>query len=892
MTKESQYDMGTSSASPLDARFVSGARWLRADFHLHTPADGHFDTRGINLELPASWQDAWVNRLAEEEIRVGVITNHNKFDLEEFKALRKRCIAQGIMLLPGVELSVQGGSGAVHILVVFDPASWIDNRQNKNLIDRFLGTAFEHITNYETEDKPCRWTLGGTLEKLEEHHQQGRDSFIVLAHVDDDKGAFHELGSGLANDFGDRFKRFVLGAQKVRNLDTWNNLKQWLNDEWKPARLEGSDPKSIKEVGAPHTQKGEAKVSYVKLGELSFFALRMALIMKEQRVRGVLPASSRGHIETVSFTGGLLDGQTIIPSPELTNLIGIRGSGKSSVLEAIRYAFEIDLKRLEGEDIHYKETLVQRILGSGGSIRIQLSNGDGTRYTVSRVLHDSPVVSRDGVMIPDIRPTSLLTVRYFGQKELAHFSERKFAHELVERFAGGGDHQGSDDILRRIQSLLLTLQHHDAALEQLEDVRADLAAVAESLKGFEEHNLHKKLQSQITFEHELRQATDLLNAQGDLVQSLQLWYDDNYEPYRRRLEHLEGSHLNEVLEAAGKFLSVLSGLHGTISALQSHQGETTQAREQMDGEFSTLRDRFAEVRRSLSLPENLSPDTYLSLSKREKTLGTKLTELESIEKKRSLAHTQLEQSLAALQQRWQEQFQAKQTAVQALNTTSEGVQIKLTFKADKDLFTAHLSTLTTNIQKRTLEKIAHTFSDGIEIYRDLNSGAHRLLAGAGLNETQVEKLREAVDSNTHSFITFRPPDRVDLTYRGTPLHEHSLGQRATALMLFLLSQDDIDVLIVDQPEDDLDNQTVYADIVTKILARKGQQQIIFATHNPNIPVLGDAEQIVRCRFAPEGIDITQGAVDNGAIQKEIVDVMEGGDDAFRRRQRIYDSWTR
>lgn len=872
--------------------FEHGARWLRADFHLHTPADRHFDKQGINLERPASWQDAWVDRLAEEQIQVGVVTNHNRFDLDEFKALRKRCLKRGIGLFPGVELSVQGGSGAVHILVVFDPASWIDNRQNKNLIDRFLGTAFEHITNYETEDKPCRWTLGGTLEKLEEHQQQGRDSFIVLAHVDDDKGAFRELGSGLANDFGDRFKRFVLGAQKVRNLDTWNNLKQWLNDEWKPARLEGSDPKSLEEVGVAHTQSGEAKVACVKLGELSFSALRLALTMKEQRVRDALPAPSRGHIETVSFTGGLLDGQTITPSPEMTNLIGIRGSGKSSVLEAIRYAFDIDLKRLDGEDIDYKETLVQRVLGSGGSVSIAFTSGDGKRYTVSRVLNDSPVVSRDGAVFPDIRPASLLTVRYFGQKDLARFSERQFAHELIERFAGGAGTQGTDDILQRIQSLLLTLQHHDAALAQLEEVRAQRAEVKESLKGFEEHNLHEKLQSQITFEHELRQAADLLETQDELVQSLQLWYDDNYEPYRRRLQQMDGLHLQGVREAAGRFLGVLDGLQQTISALRSHRDETGQARDRLNAEFSTLRDSFAEVRRTLTLPENLSPDTYLDLSKREKTLRAKLSELESIEKKRSLARTQLEQSLAALQERWQEQFQAKKRAVEALNDASEGVQIELTFKADKNLFTEHLNTLTTGIQKRTVEKIAHTFSDGIEIYRDLAGGAHRLRTDAGLNESQVEKLREAVDHNTQALITFLPPDRVDLTFRGKLLDEHSLGQRATALMLFLLSQDDIDVLIVDQPEDDLDNQTVYAEIVSRILEKKGRQQIVFATHNPNIPVLGDAEQIVRCRFTPERIDIVQGAVDNGAIQKEIVDVMEGGGDAFRRRQRIYDSWTR
>jgi len=346
--------------------------------------------------------------------------------------------------------------------------------------------------------------------------------------------------------------------------------------------------------------------------------------MKEQRVRDALPAPRPGRIDSVSFIGGLLDGQTITPSPEMTNLIGIRGSGKSSILEAIRYAFDIDLKRIDGEDIDYKETLVQRILGSGGSVSIAFASPDGKRYTVSRVLNDSPVVSRDGVVIPDIRPASLLTVRYFGQKDLALFSERQFSHELIERFTGGTDTQGTNEIVQRIQSLLLSLQHHDTALAQLEEVRAQLAAVKESLKGFEEHNLHEKLQSQITFEHELRQAADLLETQDELAQSLQLWYDDNYEPYRRRLQQMDGSHLEGVREAAGRFLSVLDGLQETIRALRGHREETGQARDRLNAEFSILRHSFAEVRRTLTLPDNLSPDTYLDLIKREKTLHAKL----------------------------------------------------------------------------------------------------------------------------------------------------------------------------------------------------------------------------------------------------------------------------
>jgi predicted ATP-dependent endonuclease of OLD family len=109
-------------------------------------------------------------------------------------------------------------------------------------------------------------------------------------------------------------------------------------------------------------------------------------------------------------------------------------------------------------------------------------------------------------------------------------------------------------------------------------------------------------------------------------------------------------------------------------------------------------------------------------------------------------------------------------------------------------------------------------------------------------------------------------------------------------MLFLLSQKDYDILIVDQPEDDLDNQTLYNEVIRRLLAMKGQRQVIFATHSPNIPVLGDADQIVVCRYAENRVDLETGGIDRPAMQREIIDVMEGGKDAFNLRKTIYNVW--
>lgn len=90
--------------------FAQGAQWVRADFHLHTRADREFKYTGDDNFYNSNYVDA----LEKAGIQLAVITNHNKFDFEEFKALRKTAQKKNIALLPGVELSVNDGANGIH----------------------------------------------------------------------------------------------------------------------------------------------------------------------------------------------------------------------------------------------------------------------------------------------------------------------------------------------------------------------------------------------------------------------------------------------------------------------------------------------------------------------------------------------------------------------------------------------------------------------------------------------------------------------------------------------------------------------------------------------------------------------------------------------------------
>jgi predicted ATPase len=138
-----------------------------------------------------------------------------------------------------------------------------------------------------------------------------------------------------------------------------------------------------------------------------------------------------------------------------------------------------------------------------------------------------------------------------------------------------------------------------------------------------------------------------------------------------------------------------------------------------------------------------------------------------------------------------------------------------------------------------------------------------------------------------------PEDEIILEYRPKgekqfkPLHSASAGQKATAILTFILSFGQ-NPLILDQPEDDLNSKLVYELVVDKIKTAKKERQIIIVTHNANIPVNADAELIMCMNSTSSDMEIlTEGTLENKNIKKEICDTMEGSVDAFQARAERY-----
>lgn len=133
--------------------------------------------------------------------------------------------------------------------------------------------------------------------------------------------------------------------------------------------------------------------------------------------------------------------------------------------------------------------------------------------------------------------------------------------------------------------------------------------------------------------------------------------------------------------------------------------------------------------------------------------------------------------------------------------------------------------------------------------------------------------------------------QVTLRWAGKDIEQLSPGERGTLLLVFYLLIDKSDIpLVIDQPEENLDNQTVVDFLVPSVKEAKGRRQIILVTHNPNLAVVCDADQVVCAHLDKNDgnlVTYETGAIENPMINQRIVDILEGTRRAFDNRDGKY-----
>ena len=863
--------------------FRNGSTWVRADFHMHTQADKEFRYTDESNGFVA----AYIAAMKSSSIQIGIITNHNKFDRNEFKSLAKAAKKEEIFLLPGIELSVKDGSHGIHTLVVFHP-NWIENKENDNHIQSFLNVTFAGQSNFENENGRSNHDLVETMRELDKF---GRDYFLVFAHVEADNGLWGGLSGGRLAELANckQFRQRCLGFQKVKTHDNRLKVKQHLGAYY-PAEVHGCDCKSIADIG-----RGDH--CFLKLGAFTFEAVKFALVADEDRVAAERPKTEHSFIKRIAFEGDKLEGRTIEFSPELNTFIGIRGSGKSSILEAIRYALDIPFGK-NSADRDYKEGSVRNALGSGGKVTLTAVDRHGNEYEVRRILGEQPDVYIGNALQPGIsvRETVVHKPIYFGQKDLSNTGQG-FENDLVEKLVGeklvdirhliAVQRQTVTETVRRFQKL------SDVGEKQKEYEAKKLDAEFR-LRIFKEHGVEEKLQKQVDFEQDARLSRDLGDFVAGYVQELDEFVAKYSDDFARRKRYESKQNPTFFKDVFAIFDRAVQGFHAIVQTAEMTKISVAELKTKAQ-DFETLKsefkEEFAEVSRKLSEQLKSSgitasdPDEFLKLRKAIENAKLILASLSKEKEQQLTLKSQLLSEMTAMNELWHQEFKVIKQQLDRINAQETALHIDVDYKGDREAFLKYLKDLFrgSKLRETTLSEVANTFADGAAIYRDMDKAKTILGSSAATFEQYFGESLSAL-------LTWQVPNRYIIKYHGKQLKNHSLGQRASALILFVLSQRDNDLVVIDQPEDDLDNQTIYEDVVKLVRKLKPKTQFIFATHNPNIPVLGDAEQIIACAYDEDAMQTKVGSIDCPVLQEAIVSIMEGGSEAFRRRKEIYQVW--
>lgn len=855
--------------------FECGMEYIRSDFHLHTHKDKEFKYAGEQN----SFVKDYVAALKQAGINLGVITNHNKFDKEEYVAIRKAAKKENIFILPGVELTVKEGANGIHTLIVFNPDEWLVDGNNHT--QTFLTSAFATIPNPENGNTKCIYDLKNALEMLDSYN---RDYFIVFAHVDQNSGLFVECKGGLLGSLSGlaAFRKRVLGLQKATTNKNILQFKRHFG--YVPALIEGSDPKSISEIG-----KGE-RATYLKIGEFSYSAVKFALQDSENRVSNIVPENKHGFIESIEFQGGKFDGQKINLSSSLNALIGIRGSGKSAVIEVLRYVLGLQPQI----DAEYKDSLIKSVLGSGGKVVLSVIDKYGKRYSVRRIYKERISVLDSDDNDLNITPLSIIDgVQYFGQKDLSSSANQENA--LLEKLVSGkiGEQATVDCCVEELSLAVEQLLDVSKIPNQIESAQIHKSEIEHKMSIFAEKGVAEKLKKQAAYTTDQAKLSAIRDRIDNVIQSINNTYRSNpFDP--KALDDHKSEYNSELIEAGKIILASINEqlllINSAIGNLQEQEHAFNGIIDKLTDYISALSDEFAAIKREIK-DESLDAESFVQLTADLEKAKDKLKQLEEKAKTKSSIEAAFTKAARRRNDILLQSFKAYQAEVERINSSQDKLNIVITFKGNRDDFKMRLKSdfKGTGISESKYQALSDKFTDYVSLIEDwiLFDGKELLTILTTLEYSKLDtKLREQYTD----LLNYQVQNKVEIYYHDKLLRQHSIGQRASALILFILTQDNNDIIIIDQPEDDLDNKVIYDEVIRAISIKKPEMQFIFATHNANIPVLGDAERVLVAEYQDTRINVSQGNIDLSDTHEQIVDIMEGGMAAFEKRHLIYEAW--
>lgn len=663
---------------------------------------------------------------------------------------------------------------------------------------------------------------------------------------------------------------------------------------------------SANDVCHPDDLANPAATCLVRVDRFDLTGLRWALTDPESRLRAHgAPAPANRGARAITWEGGYLDGQVCGLSDGLTCLVGGRGSGKSTVIESIRLA--LGTAPATDETRRRQRTLVEHVLGEGTRISM-LVDTDGGRRVLVRTIGDPDAHWFD----VDGRPAAPLAVPAFevyGQHELADLAENQSGRSrLLGRFLANADMAEREVRLsqRELEELNARLEREEQARNDLVEQTALIPELEERLEALRTSGINEAATRFSRAESTRVHLDTATSGVREVDEALGRFRDEADLSLALPPAANEPGPTGEVLAEVRSALEDLDrALRGAVAqarqAITAAEGRLEGARRTWNEHRDAAKATYDALLRSLEAPEG--PQTFVRIERNLTRLRLLLPGLKAARARVDDVERDRERALKAFNNQRERRLEALKLAKKRANREA-GPEVQVSIEADTDLEPL-LQVLRDEVGGRLAETLDRLRDWGERLGIEdfvvwCRAGRLALAEHLGITTAQAERIcaggeplsrrLEAIDLPPTTRIKLRVGVDEDGRDVLRELDEGlSTGQRATALLRLLLAEVGSGALVVDQPEDDLDNAFVHDQVVKDLRREKHRRQIILATHNANIPVLGDAELLtVLAPSEPNRGAVQQsGGLDRDDVRAEAARVLEGGREALLRRFERY-----
>ena len=874
----------------------NGARFYRCALQVNPFAYLARHNKPTPFQSEDEYNEAIIEACLKTKTEVIGVTDH--YRIADSRNLIATARKAGLLAFSGFEAVTKDG---VHFLCLFDP-------DKDDQLERFIGECGIRNSN---ESSPI-----GKLDSTELlEHSKNWGAVCIAAHVASDGGLLRKLSGQTRVNVWTSSDLFAcaLPGPIGDAPDDIRPILQNKNAEHKrthpPAIINASD------VNGPEDLKKERASCFIKMSDVSVEAFRQAFLDPESRVRLHSDPPPEPHTEFIAMTweGGFLRDTSVHFSDNLNVLVGGRGAGKSTVVESIRYVLGFEPIGEDARKAH--EGVIRYVLKSGTKVSMLVRSHKPSEraYIIERSVPNPPIVKDESGEILMLSPSDVISgVEVFGQHEISELTKsREKLTLLLERFV-----ERDSSLTERKANIQLELERSrnrivdvKREMKRLDERLAALPSLEEMQNRFQEAGLEERLKEKSLLIREHR----LFSNVEERLETIQVIHKElaNELPIdtafvsQKALEGLPNSELlveiaqifgalNTRLEKVkSQFEQALSEANSAISDTKSRWNERCKAVEEtyekllrelqksnIDGsEFIRLRQNIEELRPLKDKTEKLKRD----LSTHEANRRMLLSEWEDI---KATEYRETETAARKVSNKLRDRVRAEVT----MSGNREPLAQLL-----REEVGGHLAAVLDRLNKTSqlsLPEFAQRCREGKESLMknyDLPSGSAERISQA--DPDLFMKIEELELPATTKIELNTAAENEQANWR--ILEALSTGQKATAVLLLLLLESEAP-LIVDQPEDDLDNRFITEGVVPIIRQEKRRRQFVFSTHNANIPVLGDAELILgisafgeaeegQARIATEHM----GSIDSQPVRDLVEEILEGGKDAFEMRRSKY-----